>query len=106
MTTMVDEKIITEPVEAAPEEEEDSTELVFNLKGVKAKPKRKYKKGSKYDPIIDAFLKMKEKLIEVTVPEKDANYVRTQLKKRVEARELGNKIEVSVANNICFLERK
>jgi hypothetical protein len=40
------------------------------------------------------------------VPAKDANYLRTQLKKRIDARDLNSKIEVSVVNNIAYLEKK
>jgi hypothetical protein len=37
---------------------------------------------------------------------KDANYLRTQLKKRIDARNIESKIEVSVVNNIAYLEKK
>ena len=67
------------------------------------KPSRRYRKGSKYDPIIDMFLEGKDKLVTVEVPGRDGNYVRTQLKKRIDARDL--KIDVSVANNKVYLEK-
>jgi hypothetical protein len=35
---------------------------------------------------------------------KDANYLRTQLTKRIEARDLGG-VKVSVVNNVCYLEK-
>jgi hypothetical protein len=70
---------------------------------VEKKPNRRYRKGSKYDPILDAFLERDADIVEVTVKNKDANYVRTQLKKRIDARELD--IEVSVANNKTYLEK-
>jgi hypothetical protein len=44
--------------------------------------------------------------VKVDVPGKDANYLRTQLKKRIDARDIQNKIEVSVVNNIAYLEKK
>ena len=66
-------------------------------------PKRKYRKGSKYDPILDAFLEGNHKLVNVEVPGRDGNYVRTQLKKRIDARDL--KIDVSVVNNKVYLEK-
>ena len=66
-------------------------------------PKRKYRKGSKYDPILDKFLEDKNKLVSVEVAGKDGNYVRTQLKKRIDA--LGLKIDVSVVNNKVYLEK-
>ena len=66
-------------------------------------PKRKYRKGSKYDPILDKFLEGKDKLVTVEVAGRDGNYVRTQLKKRIDARDL--KVDVSVVNNKVYLEK-
>jgi len=66
-------------------------------------PRRKYRKGSKYDPILDAFLEGDHKLVAVEVPERDGNYIRTQLKKRVDAR--GLQVDVSVVNNKVYLEK-
>lgn len=79
------------------------SEVSFDLSPVAKKPSRKYRKGSKYDPILDKFLEGKNKLVVVEVAEKEANYVRTQLKKRIDAR--GLKLEVSVANNKVYLEK-
>ena len=81
------------------------SEVKFDLKPVKKKPTRKYRKGSKYDPILDMFMESEHELVKVEVPGKDANYLRTQLKKRIDARELNDKIEVSVVNNISYLEK-
>ena len=75
----------------------------FDLSPVDEMPKRKYRKGSKYDPILDKFLEDKNKLVTVEVAGKDGNYVRTQLKKRIDA--LGLKIDVSVVNNKVYLEK-
>ena len=75
----------------------------FDLSPVDEMPKRKYRKGSKYDPILDAFLESKDKLVTVKVPGKDGNYIRTQLKKRIDAR--GLKVEVSVVNNQVYMEK-
>jgi len=82
------------------------SDVKFDLKPVEKKPSRKYRKGSKYDPIIDSFLKSSHDLVKVDVPGKDANYLRTQLKKRIDARDIQSKIEVSVVNNIAYLEKK
>ena len=41
----------------------------------------------------------------VEVPEKDGNYLRTQLNKRIEAKGLEG-IKVSVVNSVCYLERQ
>ena len=67
------------------------------------KPSRRYHKGSKYEPILDAFLEGNHKLVTVEVAGREANYVRTQLKKRIDARDL--KIDVSVVNNKVYLEK-
>jgi len=82
------------------------SDVKFDLKPVEKKPSRKYRKGSKYDPIIDSFLESEHDLVKVEVADKDANYLRTQLKKRIDARDLQSKIEVSVVNNIAYLEKK
>ena len=79
------------------------SKIEYSMDPVEKKPNRRYRKGSKYDPILDAFLERDADIVEVTVKNKDANYVRTQLKKRIDARELD--IEVSVANNKTYLEK-
>jgi hypothetical protein len=79
-------------------------DLSFNLHPVSEKPSRKYRKGSKYDPIIDAFRSGTDNLVTVNVPGKDANYLRTQLNKRIDARKLSG-VKVSVVNNVCYLEK-
>lgn len=81
------------------------SEVKFDLQPVDKKPSRKYRKGSKYDPIIDSFLKGEHALVRVEVQDKDANYLRTQLNKRIEARDIVNQVKVSVVNNIAYLEK-
>jgi hypothetical protein len=44
--------------------------------------------------------------VKVEAAGKDANYLRLQLKKRIDAKDLSNKIEVSVINNMTYLEKK
>lgn len=82
------------------------SDVKFELKPVDKKPTRKYRKGSKYDPILDNFLNSEYDLVKVEVPGKEANYLRTQLKKRIDAREIEDQVEVSVVNNIAYLEKK
>jgi hypothetical protein len=77
----------------------------FDLKPVTKKPSRKYRKGSKYDPILDSFLSGVHELVKVEVANKDANYLRTQLNKRIEARDQQDKVKVSVVNNVAYLEK-
>ncbi len=80
------------------------SEVRFDLTPVTEKPSRRYRKGSKYDPILDAFIASTDTLVEVSVADKDANYLRTQLNKRIEARSLRD-IKVSVVNNVAYLEK-
>jgi hypothetical protein len=80
------------------------SEVKFNLKPIEEKPSRRFKRGSKYDPILDAFMEGEEDLVEVNVSGKDANYLRPQLTKRIGARNL-KKVKVSVVNNVCYLEK-
>lgn len=93
--------------EATTEQTETSedTGLQFTLATVGEKPSRKYRKGSKYDPILETFMKGRRDLVSVNIPEKDGNYIRTQLNKRVEAKDLQERIKVSVINNVCYLEK-
>lgn len=81
------------------------SDVKFNLKPVTEKPSRKYRKGSKYDPILDAFIQGAHDLVEVNVEDKDANYLRTQLNKRIEARNLKGQITVSVVNAIAYMAK-
>ena len=80
------------------------SEVRFNLKPIEEKPTRRYRKGSKYDPVLDRFMERAANLVEVSMEGKDANYLRTQLNKRMEARNLRN-VKVSVVNNVCYLEK-
>ena len=78
----------------------------FSFGTVKKKPTRVYKKGSKYDPILDAFMKDERKLVSVTMPSLTGNNIRTQLDKRIKALPDRFKgIEVSVVNETCYLEK-
>ena len=80
------------------------SDVTFNLQPVDEKPTRKYRKGSKYDPLLDAFMSGLNDLVSVNVEGKDANYLRTQLNKRIDARKLPS-VKVSVVNNVCYLEK-
>ena len=80
------------------------SDVKFDLKPVDEKPSRRYRKGSKYDPVLDAFMEGTDNLVSVNVEGKDANYLRTQLNKRIEARNLSG-VKVSVVNNATYLEK-
>lgn len=47
---------------------------------------------------------LRARAVAVDVAGKDANYLRTQLNKRIEARRIVN-VKVSVVNNVCYLEK-
>lgn len=87
-------------------ESTDSKPTDFQLTPVESKPSRRYRKGSKYDPVLEAFKKGDKTLVSVSIDGKDANYIRTQLNKRMDAqpRKYRN-IKVSVINNVCYLEK-
>jgi hypothetical protein len=76
----------------------------FDLTPIKEKPTRMYRKGSKYDPILDTFMEGEADLVEVSIEGKQSNYVRTILNKRIEARAL-EELKVSVINNVVYLEK-
>ena len=46
----------------------------------------------------------KDSLVEVSIEDRDANYVRMQLNKRIKARGLKG-VQVSTVNNVCYLEK-
>ena len=59
-----------------------------------------------YDVVIEAFRKARNKMVAVSIGDEDANYMRTQLNKRIDAQKLSKKIQVSVVNNVLYLEKK
>jgi hypothetical protein len=77
----------------------------FNLVDVEEKPRRRFRKESKYDPIIDEFCEGASGLCRVDVPSRSANYVRLQLSKRIDARDLGMQIKVSTVGDAAYLEK-
>ena len=77
----------------------------FTLQPVSEKPSRKYRKGSKYNPILDAFLEAENNLVVVRVEIKDFTYLRTQLAKRIDSGNIET-VKVSVVNNVCYIEKK
>ena len=61
--------------------------------------------GSKYDAVLDAFMKGATELVEVSMEGKEANYLRLQLSKRIGAREIGG-VTASVVNGVVYLEKE
>jgi len=81
------------------------SDVKFDLKPVDEKPRRKYRTGSKYDAVLDAFMKGAAGLVEVSVEDKEANYLKLQLSKRIDAREIGG-VKASVLNGVVYLEKE
>jgi len=79
--------------------------IKFEMRRVDEKRKKTYLKKSRYDPIIDQFIAGGEELVEITVEDKEAPYVATQLKKRIGLRELELEIEASAAGGLVYLEK-
>lgn len=77
----------------------------YIMEEVETKPSRKYRKGSKFDPILDSFKASTSKMVTVELTGKDSNYLRTQLKKRIDITECSKKLKVSVVNNKVYLEK-
>jgi len=81
------------------------SEIRFEMRRVDEKRKKTYLKVSRYDPIIDQFIAGGEELVEITVEDKKAPYVATQLKKRIGLRDLQLEIEASAAAGFVYLEK-
>ncbi len=79
--------------------------IKFEMRRVDEKRKKTYLKVSRYDPIIDQFIASGEKLVEISVEDKEAPYVATQLKKRIGLRELQLEMEASAAGGFVYLEK-
>lgn len=76
----------------------------YEFTPVNAKPARKYRKGSKYDAILEAFKATSRKLVKLEVAGKDGNYIRTRLSKLLTHEEYAG-IKASVINGECYLEK-
>ena len=61
---------------------------------------------SKYDPIIDRFLEIEHDIVRVDIDgKKPGYYITTMLKRRIKARELGDRIKSSAVNKRVYLEK-
>ena len=80
------------------------SEIKFKMRKVDEKRIKTSAKRSIYDPMIDQFIESGEELVEINVENKKANYIVTQLKKRIDVRKLD--IEVSHAQGFVYLEKK
>ena len=81
-----------------------SEDLNFQLTPVKNKPEKTYTKLSKYDDIINKFLIQNIELAKIYV-QKNPDYLRTQLMRRIKSRELQNELKISVINKEIYIEK-
>ncbi len=79
------------------------SKIEFQMKPVTEKREKTHLKGSKYDPIIDQFLDSGHNLVEITVEDKKAGYIVSNLRKRIEKRKLN--IIASAASGFVYLEK-
>jgi hypothetical protein len=73
-------------------------EMRFELKPVDERPKRRFKRGSKYDPIIDQFLMEDHDLVRVEVKDKDVGYMRINLNRLIISRGMKDRVKASVVD--------
>jgi hypothetical protein len=84
------------------------SDISFNIQPVGEKPDKKkppHRSGSKYEPIIDAFMDSDHSLVRVEGTGIEANYLSGQLKKVVALKELDS-VQVSVRNKEVYLEKE
>ena len=80
-------------------------EMRFELKPVDERPKRSFKKGSKYNPIIDRFLIEKHDLVKVEVKDKNVGYIRYYLNRLIISRGMKDRVKASVVDGGIYLEK-
>ena len=84
------------------------SDIRFNIQPVEKKPDKRmppYRTGSKYDPIIDAFLGSEHDLVRVDGTGIEANYLSGQLKKVITVKDIDS-VQVTVRNKEVYLEKK
>ena len=78
-------------------------ELIYSFKPVSEIPKKQYMKRSKYDPILNEFLRNGYRIAEVNVEGIDASNLYLILKRRIERR--GLPISIEVIDKRVYLSR-
>jgi len=68
------------------------------------KETRIYSKGQ-YDEILDKFMESGHKLVEITVENRDAYYVKHMLKEKIEERGIMDKVNISHVDEWVYLEK-
>jgi hypothetical protein len=84
------------------------SDIRFNIQPVEEKPDKRmppYRTGSKYDPIIDAFLESEHALVRVEGTGLEANYLSGQLKKVITIKDIDS-VQVTVRNKEVYLEKR
>ena len=84
------------------------SDIRFNIQPVEEKPDRTkppYRTGSKYEPIIEAFMESEHDLVRVEGTGIEANYLSGQLKKVITVKDIDS-VQVSVRNKEVYLEKK
>lgn len=77
----------------------------FELKPVDERPKRSFKRGSKYDPIIDRFIMENHDLVRVEAENRNSNYMRINLNRLIISRGMKDRVKASVVDGGLYLER-
>jgi len=82
------------------------SDIGFNIQPVDEKPEKETKapRGSKYEPIVNAFLDSEHSLVRVDGTRLEANYLAGQLTKVIKSKGIDS-IEVSVRNKKVYLEK-
>jgi len=80
------------------------SEVKYEMKSVTEKREKTQKKRSIYDPLIDAFIKSGQDLVEITIEGREPGYMVTQLNKRIKVRELD--IDADHGGGFIYLEKK
>ena len=81
------------------------SEISFELKHVAEKPKRRFKRRSKYAPILNQFMEGGHGLVKVEVENRGADSIRPQLVKLIEKRGLEGRVKASVIGGALYLEK-
>jgi len=81
------------------------SEMRFELKPVDERPKRSFKRGSKYNPIIDRFLMEKHDLVKVEVEDKDVGFIRYYRNRLIISRGMKDRVKASVVDGGLYLEK-
>ena len=80
------------------------SKIKFEMRAVEKKREGSFMKASIYDPMIDQFLESGNDLVEIEVEGKKGNYIKHQLKTRIEKR--GLDIVASSGGGFAYLEKK